>query len=128
MRIASDEFMTLLRIQKEKPVALTLPGTHRSIPGRRSAVLITLGNQGMLLYECGRPAEHIPAVGTDEIVDLTGAGDTVAAVFTTAMAARLPLIDAARLGNCAASVGVMKEGCATVRPEELAATVRSAGL
>ncbi|MBN1344102.1 MAG: bifunctional hydroxymethylpyrimidine kinase/phosphomethylpyrimidine kinase [Phycisphaerae bacterium] len=89
------------------------------------AVLITLGNQGMLLYERGRGTNHIPAVGTDEIVDLTGAGDTVAAVFTTSMAAGMSPLEAARLSNCAASVVVMKEGAATARPEELVEAVLS---
>jgi len=89
------------------------------------AVLITLGNQGMLLYEQGRGPEHIPAVGTDEIVDLTGAGDTVAAVFTTALAAGSSMLDAARLANCAASIVVMKEGAASVGPDELLEVVRS---
>ncbi len=84
------------------------------------AVLITLGNQGMLLYERGGGAEHISAVGTDEIVDLTGAGDTVAAILTTALAAGIGMLDAAKLSNCAAGVVVMKEGAASVTPDELA--------
>jgi len=84
-----------------------------------AAVLITLGNQGMLLYERDQSPQHIPAVGTDEIVDLTGAGDTVAAVLTTGLAAGVGMLDAARLANCAASVVVMKEGAAAVTPAEL---------
>jgi rfaE bifunctional protein kinase chain/domain len=89
------------------------------------AVLITLGNQGMLLHERDRAPEHIPAVGTDEIVDLTGAGDTVAAVFTAALACGAAMIDAARLANCAAGVVVMKEGAASVTPAELMEAVRT---
>ncbi len=90
-----------------------------------SAVLITLGNQGMLLHQRDGEPQHIPAVGTDEIVDLTGAGDTVAAVFTTALAAGVEMLDAAQLSNCAASVAVMKDGAASVTPAELEQAVRA---
>lgn len=87
------------------------------------AVLVTLGNQGMLLQQRDGAAEHVPAVGTDEIVDLTGAGDTVAAVLTTALAAGVPMLDAVRLANCAAGVVVMKEGAASASRDELLAMV-----
>ena len=48
------------------------------------ALLVTRGNKGMLLFEQGRPALELPAVGPTEPVDVTGAGDTVIAVFTLA--------------------------------------------
>ncbi len=92
------------------------------------AVLLTLGNQGMLLQQRDGRSEHVPAVGTDEIVDLTGAGDTVAAVVTTALAAGVPMLDAVRLSNCAASVVVMKEGAASAGRDELLARIASSGL
>ncbi len=91
------------------------------------AVLITLGNQGMLLYERGGEPQHIPAVGTDEIVDLTGAGDTVAAVLAACLASGVEMLGAACLSNCAASVAVMKEGAASITPAELLDAVRAAG-
>jgi D-glycero-beta-D-manno-heptose-7-phosphate kinase len=90
-----------------------------------AAVLITLGNQGMLLHERHGEPRHIPAVGTDEIVDLTGAGDTVAAVFTTALAAGAGLFEAATLANAAASIVVMKEGAASATPAELVEVIRT---
>jgi bifunctional ADP-heptose synthase (sugar kinase/adenylyltransferase) len=92
------------------------------------AVLITLGNQGMLLHQRGRACCLIPAVGTDQIVDLTGAGDTVAAVFTAAMAAGRSALEAAHLANAAASIVVMREGVATVSPAELARAVHECGV
>jgi len=92
------------------------------------AVLITLGNQGMLLHQREGSCFLIPAVGTDQIVDLTGAGDTVAAVFTAAMAAGRSALEAAHLANAAASVVVMCEGVATVSPAELSRAIRESGV
>ena len=54
---------------------------------RMSAVLITRGSRGMALFERERPTVHIPIFGTDEIADVTGAGDTVIATVTQALAA-----------------------------------------
>ena len=51
------------------------------------AILITRGRDGMALFESGKKSVHIPVYGTDEIADVTGAGDTVIAVFTLALAA-----------------------------------------
>lgn len=87
------------------------------------AALVTLGNQGMLL---GRRDDvlHIPAIGSEEIVDLTGAGDSVAATLTTALAAGADLETAARLSNHAGAIVVMKEGAATASCEELSESVR----
>jgi len=86
------------------------------------AVVITLGHAGMVVACDGR-AVRIPAFGTDEIVDLTGAGDSVAAALTTALAAGADMESAARLANIAGGVVVMKEGAATVSPKELRAAL-----
>ena len=51
------------------------------------AVLITRGSRGMALFEPGKPTAHIPIFGSDEIADVTGAGDTVIATMTLALAA-----------------------------------------
>jgi rfaE bifunctional protein kinase chain/domain len=84
------------------------------------AVLVTLGNQGMLLHQ-QTSAEHIPTVGGDEIVDLTGAGDTVAAILASAMSVGGSLSQAAYLANCAGGLVVMKEGAASINIPELKA-------
>ncbi|HET7293344.1 MAG TPA: PfkB family carbohydrate kinase [Vicinamibacteria bacterium] len=88
------------------------------------AVLVTRGSDGMALFERGRPPVHIPIHGSDQVADVTGAGDTVIAAFTLALAARATPADAARLANCAGGVVVMKRGTATVSAAELKAAVR----
>jgi rfaE bifunctional protein kinase chain/domain len=89
-------------------------------------VLATRGNQGMTIVEAGRPAVHLPVFGTDEVADVTGAGDTVLAVLTAALAAGAAIEEASRLANMAAGLVVMKLGTATVAPDELRAAVLSA--
>ena len=84
------------------------------------AVLITRGNKGMALFERGGSAPLcIPVWGSDQIVDVTGAGDTVIAAFTLALAAGASHGEAARLANYAGGIVVMKMGTATVSNEEL---------
>jgi rfaE bifunctional protein kinase chain/domain len=89
-------------------------------------VLATRGNQGMTIVEAGRPAVHLPVFGTDEVADVTGAGDTVLAVLTAALAAGAEIEEAARLANMAAGLVVMKLGTATMTPDELRAAVSAA--
>jgi len=91
------------------------------------AVLITRGSDGMALFEPGRPPLHIPIHGTDEVADVTGAGDTVIATFTLALAAGAAPAEAARLANCAGGIVVMKHATATVSADELAAAAREGG-
>jgi rfaE bifunctional protein kinase chain/domain len=88
------------------------------------AVLITRGSRGMALFEPGRPTDHLPIVGSDEVADVTGAGDTVIATFALAAGAGAPFGDAARLANYAGGLVVMKRGTATVSADELRAAVR----
>ncbi len=82
-------------------------------------VLATRGNRGMTLVEADRGPSHIPVFGTDEVADVTGAGDTVLAVLTASLAAGAKPLDAARLANIAAGLVVMKLGTATVSADEL---------
>jgi rfaE bifunctional protein kinase chain/domain len=84
-----------------------------------AAVLITRGSRGMALFEAGRPTVHIPIVGSDQIADVTGAGDTVIATMTLALSAGASFEDAARLANHAGGIVVMKRGTATVNASEL---------
>ena len=83
------------------------------------AVLLTRGKHGMMLFEPGREPVDYPVHGTGEVVDVSGAGDTVVAAFTGAWLAGAPLAEAAWISNCAASVVVMKVGAATCSPAEL---------
>ncbi len=91
-------------------------------------VLATRGHRGMSLVEEGRGALHIPVHGTDQVADVTGAGDTVLAVLTAALAVGAEPADAARLANCAGGVVVMKLGTATLSRDELLAAVAHADL
>jgi bifunctional ADP-heptose synthase (sugar kinase/adenylyltransferase) len=77
----------------------------------------------MALFERNRPTDHIPIVGSDEVADVTGAGDTVIAVFSMALAAGATFAEAARLANYAGGVVVMKRGTATVSAPELLAAL-----
>ena len=86
---------------------------------RASAVLVTRGSRGMALFERDRPAVHIPIFGSDQIADVTGAGDTVIATMTLALAAGATYEEGARLANYAGGLVVMKRGTATVSADEL---------
>jgi rfaE bifunctional protein kinase chain/domain len=88
------------------------------------AVLITRGSRGMALLERDqRDPLLIPVFGTDQVADVTGAGDTVIATFTLALAAGGSFAEAAKLANYAGGVVVMKMGTATVSNEELRHTI-----
>jgi D-glycero-beta-D-manno-heptose-7-phosphate kinase len=83
-------------------------------------LLVTRGSRGMALLERDGGCSFIPIHGTDEIADVTGAGDTVISTFTVALAGGASPIDAATLANVAGGLVVMKRGTATVSPSELA--------
>lgn len=90
-------------------------------------LVLTRGSRGMAVFVPGRPTVHIPVFGTDEVADVTGAGDTVIAAITLALAAGAALDDAARLANYAGGIVVMKRGTATVTAAELRRAVRADG-
>ncbi len=94
---------------------------------RHRAVLVTRGGRGMALFEPRTPTVHIPIFGSDEIADVTGAGDTVMATMTLALAAGASFESAARLANVAGGLVVMKRGTATVSASELRAAIRAHG-
>ena len=100
---------------KLRDVAITLQQGLDS-----DAVLITRGSRGMALVE--RDSEElllIPVSGGDQVADVTGAGDTVIATFTLALAAGSSYAEAAKLANYAGGIVVMKMGTATVASDEL---------
>jgi rfaE bifunctional protein kinase chain/domain len=92
---------------------------------RMQAVLITRGSRGMSLFVAGTATVHIPIFGSDEIADVTGAGDTVMATMTLALAAGATFEAAARLANYAGGIVVMKRGTATLSADELRHAVRA---
>lgn len=86
---------------------------------KAEAILITRGAQGMILFERGKKPWTIPVEGTTDIVDVTGAGDTVICVFSLVLASGGNARDAARIANFAGGLVVMKKGTATLSPDEL---------
>ncbi len=94
---------------------------------RAKSVLITRGSRGMALFEAGARTQHIPIVGSDEVADVTGAGDTVIAAFALALSAGASTREAAHLANHAGGIVVMKRGTATVSRLELAASIAADG-
>lgn len=97
---------------------LTLAAERLLDESNPAVLLITLGELGMLLCQRGQKPIHIPTVA-QEVFDVSGAGDTVIASFTLAVAAGASPLEAAVLSNHAAGVVVGKVGTATASPEEL---------
>jgi rfaE bifunctional protein kinase chain/domain len=88
------------------------------------ALVVTRGKDGMALFERSRVPRNIPIYGSDAPVDVTGAGDTVIAVFTLALASGATYLEAAHLANYAGGIVVMKRRTATVSSAELTAALR----
>ncbi len=89
-----------------------------------SSLLVTRGNKGMVLFEEGHEPLVIPAAGSTEPVDVTGAGDTVIAVYSLGLASGLSCRDAAEAANHAGGIVVMKKGTAAVTLAELSESLR----
>ena len=89
-----------------------------------ASVLVTLGEQGMMLFERGQPPHHIPTRAR-EVFDVSGAGDTAIALLTLALASGHSLREAAEISNHASGIVVGKLGTATLTPDELLAAFSS---
>ena len=87
------------------------------------AVLVTRGSRGMALFQPKQPAARVPIFGSDEVADVTGAGDTVIATVALTLAAGGSFYEAMRLANYAGGLVVMKRGTATVSAGEVADAV-----
>jgi rfaE bifunctional protein kinase chain/domain len=87
------------------------------------SLVITRGGDGMVAFERKKAAIEIPIYGSNQVVDVTGAGDTVIATFTAALAAGADTATAAMLANYAGGIVVMKRGTATVTHAELLAAL-----
>jgi D-beta-D-heptose 7-phosphate kinase/D-beta-D-heptose 1-phosphate adenosyltransferase len=85
-------------------------------------LIIKRGEQGMTVFEKGRPPIHIPTVAR-EVFDVTGAGDTVIAAASLALLAGASIAEAASIANAAAGIVVGKIGTASVSPGELLAAL-----
>ncbi len=91
------------------------------------ALLVTRGAKGMSLFETGQRPLHLPVVGSDQVVDVTGAGDTVIAAYVLALCAGATFPEAAAIANAAGGIVVQKHGTATTGVEELKATLQAWG-
>jgi rfaE bifunctional protein kinase chain/domain len=91
------------------------------------SLLITRGKDGMVCFDRRAKPVEISISGTDQVVDTTGAGDTVIAAYTAALAAGADACDAARRANYAGGIVVMKRGTATVTADELRKVVAQHG-
>lgn len=87
-------------------------------------VILKRGHRGMLVFERGRRPAALGIHGTAQIVDVTGAGDTVLAVAALGLAGGAPLLEAARLANVAGGIVVMHEGAYALRRRELQDALR----
>ena len=90
------------------------------------SLVITRGKDGMVVFPRRHKPVNIPIYGTDEVADVTGAGDTVIATFTAALAAGATAEEAAHLANYAGGIVVMKRGTATVSQQELFEAIEKA--
>lgn len=90
---------------------------------RCETALITLGENGMSIFQRGQPTVKIPTVARD-VFDVSGAGDTVISAYTLARAAKASAQEAAYISNCAAGIVVGKVGVAVTTQEELLEEVK----
>jgi rfaE bifunctional protein kinase chain/domain len=107
-----------VRLENDKE-KLTAAGRRLMSRMELESLVITRGANGMFAFEGERPPLTIPVHGSDQPIDVTGAGDTVIAVLTAALAASAGTALAAKLANLAGGLVVMKRGTATVSSEEL---------
>jgi rfaE bifunctional protein kinase chain/domain len=108
-----------LRTRISSDEALVAAG--KAIMGKMKlqSLLVTRGRDGMVVFQKSVKPVFIPIHGSDEVADVTGAGDTVIATYTAALAAGADPESAARLANYAGGIVVMKRGTATVTRSEL---------
>jgi len=93
---------------------------------RLQSLLVTRGRDGMALFQPNEAPIYIGVHGSDQAVDVTGAGDTVLAVYTLALATGAAVLEAAHLANIAGGLVVMKRGTATISREELSEAIQKA--
>lgn len=111
------EHATGLKIRDDKDVAKAAKALLKMTNAKN--ICITRGKKGMYLKQENTPGIILPIFGSDEIADVTGAGDTVMATFAACIVAGINLYDAARLATVAGGLVVMKSGTATICVDEI---------
>ena len=114
-----DEVEHLLGAPMDSSEQLESAATRLKQNLQYQALLVTRGSRGMMLLAGDEMPLHIPAVGAQQAVDGTGAGDTVIAAFALALASNSSFVEAAHLANHAGGLVVMKRGTASVTAAEL---------
>lgn len=109
----------------DDPVVLEQAGRTLLRRTGMQAVLMTRGSRGMALFQPRQETIHVPIFGSDEVADVTGAGDTVIATMALTLAAGGSFYEATRLANYTGGLVVMKRGTATVSARELGDAVES---
>jgi D-glycero-beta-D-manno-heptose-7-phosphate kinase len=112
----------------DDPAALEQAGRSLLRRTRMEAILITRGSRGMALFEPRQPTAHVPIFGSDEVADVTGAGDTVIATMALALSSGASFTEATRLANYAGGLVVMKRGTATLSAPELCEAIEADGV
>ena len=108
-----------LRVRIRDWDTLSSAGTQIMLRMKLQSLIITRGRDGMVAFSGKHKPVDIPIFGGDQVTDVTGAGDTVIATFTAALAAGATAEEAAHLANYAGGIVVMKRGTATVSQQEL---------
>ena len=114
-----------LRIRIRDWDSLCSAGTQIMTRMKLQSLIITRGRDGMVAFSGKHKPVDIPISGTDQVTDVTGAGDTVIATFTAALAAGATAEEAAHLANYAGGIVVMKRGTATVSQQELLRAIQT---
>ena len=117
------EAMEALGIEREAELMNAEAMKRRVAECGLEGLIVTRGSLGMIVCDAGGGYETIGIAGSREATDVTGAGDTVAAMVALSLAAGGTLAEAARMATFAASVVVMKRGTATASPEEVRAAI-----
>jgi rfaE bifunctional protein kinase chain/domain len=120
-----DEVEEVLRKQFKTVSELKTAAAELREKLQLQALLVTRGKNGMILFDDGKTPQHFPVIGSQDAVDVTGAGDTVMAAFALAAASGATFAEAATLANHAGGLVVMKRGTATVSEKELLNSILS---
>ena len=86
---------------------------------KAESILITCGSEGMVVIDKNNKYTHIPVFNKSKVFDVTGAGDTVTATYSLALAIGADPVYAAIIGNIAASIVIKQFGCATTNIDEI---------
>lgn len=119
------ELEALMGVRLDTEASLCEAGAKLAAELGLEMLLLTRGSAGMILFQKDSPPVQLAAVGSKDAVDVTGAGDTVIAAFTLALASGATAAQAAQIANHAGGLVVMKRGTATVTTKELMESLKN---